>query len=49
MFDFQNADFPIDEDEEAQVCVVINAFEPETTEELTIEFTIMVGPKAGIY
>ena len=49
MFEFQKADFPINEDEEAQVCVTIDPFETQTSDELTIELTITVGPKAGMY
>ena len=49
VFDFQNADFPINEAQEAQVCVLIDPFETQTSEELTIEFIIIAGPKAGMY
>ena len=49
VFQFQNVDFPINENEDAQVCVIINPFETQTSEELTIEFTIMPGQKAGMY
>ena len=49
MFQFQNADFPIDENQDAQVCFEIDPFETQTADELTIEFIILDGPKAGMY
>ena len=49
VFEFQNADFPINENQDAQVCVEIDPFEPQTAGELTIEFIVIDGTKAGMY
>ena len=49
VFQFQSPDFPINENQDAQVCVLIHPFETETSEELTIEFIVINGTKAGMY
>ena len=47
VFDFQLDNFPVSEGADVQVCVTINPFDPQTSQQLTIQLTTMDGPKAS--